>query len=256
MKQLRNSLLSSMFMLAGISITGLGQAQEATPETHAGNVLASFQLESGRLIKLVEYAPGITGVAEGGIPVLGTRVITPELAKLSLVEIYRHFAGTSTRIPDSILAADARAVAKAKASAGKPTSPHIRPAPYWKKPSDGEIVRPETYDEIYNWFIPTYCDQYGAKVCIYQYDGASVQTPPVSYSGAAFFVGSEGSSSASIEGLYWDPDYGTWIPAVSDSVAPGWCWYYTMTSSYGPLDMQWNMWGAGYDTTIGLADYY
>ncbi len=255
MKQVAKALLVSTVILVGVSTAGEVLSQEAATKTHSVSVLASFRMGGRHVVKLVEYAPGLTGVVESGIPALGS-ALTPELGKASMAELYRHFAGKSAKVPALVLAADARTADVARASVGRLKSPPTGPVPIEGQPSFSDGIHTYTYDEIYNWFYPIYCEQYGAKDCQLNYDGGWSMTPPVSYSSACFFVGSEGYNAASIEGLYWDWDYSTWIPVIDDNVDPGWAWCYSMNGGSASYYLGWAMWGAGYDTTVGLSVYY
>lgn len=257
--KMSRALIASALVFVGIGTPAEAPCQERATETSPTSftVLAEFPLGGQHVVKLVEYAPGITGVVETGVPVLGTPVV-PRLKKASVTELYRRFAGRRAAIPESVIAADLRATAAARESIGKNagTPPSTGPSPVgWNRNvnSGGSLY---TWDEVYDWFYPTYCIQYDAKYCDLNYDGSFTQTPPVSYSSACGFVGSEGSSYAGFQGMYWDSSYGTWIPVIDDSIPPGWAYCFAMTSNVGPLYLEWDMWGAGYGTTIGFSVYY
>lgn len=250
-RHVTNALLVS----ALVSISGVALSQESATRTHSVTVLASFRLSEKHVVKLVEFTPGLTGVVESGIPVLGD-ALTPELKQASMTELFRHFAGKSAKVPAAVLAADARSVIAGQENARKWKMPPSPPTLIAGEAAFSDNIRTYTYDEIYDWFYPTYCQQYGAQDCQLTYDGGWSMTTPVTYSSACFFVGSEGYNAASIEGLYWDWDYSTWIPVIDDTVDPGWAWCYAMNGGSTQYYLGWAMWGAGYDTSVGLAVYY
>lgn len=252
------TLFTSILVSAGVGVSSVAASQELTIRPHSTSVLVTFRLSEKHVVKLVEFAPGLTGVVESGISVFG-KALTPELKQASLTELFHRFAGKSARVPAAVLAADARAVMAGQANAAKWRTSPSRPTPIGggARASLSDNIRSTyTYDEIYDWFYPIYCDQYGAKDCQLNYDGGWSMTPPVTYSSACFFVGSEGYNPASIEGLYWDWDYSTWIPVIDDNVDPGWAWCYSMNGGSTQYYLGWAMWGAGYDTTVGLSVYY
>jgi len=240
----------------GVGITRAAPAQQVARRTHSATVLASFSLGGTHAIDLVEYRPGLTGVVEK-IPVFGGTPVIPELGKMSVTDLYQHFAGEGASVPESVTAADARgaAAAAAQAFAPKLTSPDVRPTFRGHKRAARNNLNIGTYDELFDWFYPTYCQQYGAKDCQLTFDGGASQTPAVSYTSSCMFVGSEGNT-ASMQGIFWDYEFGYWAVAASDSIPPGWAYCYSMTSSVGPVNMEWDMWGAGWDSTVGLAAYY
>lgn len=250
--QIVKTTVASLIVLAGVFGTGSALAQEMAKKPQSFTVLAAFPQEGNHVIKLVEYFPGMTGVVETGVPVFGLP-ITPGLKKMSVIELYHHFAGASVKVPQTVLAANARAEAAAKVSKGKLSSPPPPNAHHASKGGGGTLY---TYDEIYYWFIPTACEQWGASQCLYDYDWESYITPPVTYSSACFFVGSEGTNAASMAGMYWDPAYGAFLPVIDDAIDPGWCYCYSMSSSGAAYYLEWDLWGAGYNTTVGLAVYY
>jgi len=257
MKMIRIARVLTSSMLIGfccVGITSEALSQQLAPRTHSVTVLASFSLGDAHVIDLVEYRPGLTGVAEK-VPPFGTPV-APELKEMSMTDVYRRFAGSGVTVPDSVIAADARAAATAaQASAANLTSPHVRPTSRGQKGAAHDRANIGTYEELFDWFQPTYCEQYGAKECQLTFDGGTLVTPLVSYTSSCLFVGSEGNT-ASMEGIFYDTEFGRWAVAAEDSIPAGWAYCYSMTSSVGPVWMQWNMWGAGFDATVGLASYY
>lgn len=251
---------ATMLMVSVLALTAAGAAGQALSQEKAKKggsitVLATLPVDGQRVIKLVEYIPGVTGVVES-VPVHGARVLTPELKKLSMADLYRHFAGKQATVPDAVAAADARAAALAKAGSQQRESSAAPSAPPWKKRTPRPIPEMDTEDEIWNWFYPIYCEQYGATDCQLNYDFATSESAyAVGFSEACLFDGSEGAP-AEAAGWYWDWNASLWIRLYAEWIQPGWAQCYAITGNGNSFYMAWDMWGAGWDATVGLAHYY
>lgn len=189
MRHLTRALVVSMLVFGGASTTK--EARSSTAETpsseaalqtdflktkalsnkaamnmHSADVLASFpQGGGGHVVQLVEFAPGMTGYVEFGLPIGTTPVVTPGLKKLSLVDLYRHLAGRSATVPKSLLAADARATVMRQTAA----APASKPVPRAKRGNVSGVSSVEEggahayYLWEEDWFMMNYC--VGATDC-------------------------------------------------------------------------------------------
>ena len=228
---------------------------EPQASSEAEVVHASLSLGDEHVLQFVEFKPGLVGISETGRNMVDVPKVTPDLAKLPWVDLYRHFAGASVAIPERMVAAQARATARALA-------PKAAVAPLEdaaKKQSVGE--GPHFYNNAEQaWFKATFCN--GARDCVQGFDWTNMQSQSKIGSANAYaLVGSEGTTNATLKQYYWDCFWslftGTvcnWYQFDSVVVLPG--RWVNRTESGGSYYIRWIFTGAGANTQVSSAAVY
>ena len=145
----------------------------ATPEapSEAAVVHASLSLGGDHVLEFTEFKPGMLGVVERGRNMVDTPKMTPELGKLSFLDLYRHFAGSAAPISKGMAAAQTRALAKAaepisvapRELGTEKLSPMSADPRQLEKASAGD--GPHFYNDAEQvWFRTNFCN--GARSCI------------------------------------------------------------------------------------------
>jgi hypothetical protein len=241
-----------------------GQTQHGRPHGSIGSasppvVLASLSLAEGHSLQFVEFKPGWTGTVEVGRNRVHVPAVGPEVRSLGCLDCYRHVAGVSSAVPQTILDAHGR--------------PQVRMAQSTIAPLDagasgsgdggagaGIQVRDASEQA---WFRETFCN--GSQFCAQGWDWAVGSTDHKVNQGTGIaMVGSEGTVNATMTGYYWYCACTTpfciggptcyWIQHWQGIVLPGhWVSLHTTTDN---SFLKWDLTGAGGGTQVSLAGQY
>lgn len=211
MKQAVRALLGTMVACAAIGVASKG---------HSATVLASIPINSEHTVKLVEYLPGVTGTVEH-LSYFDTPAVTPEVRGLGMVELYRHFAGATAIVPDSIVAANARANAMHNTNVPKFVPPPTVPLPNSRtgitEGDEGDLGA--SYESEAQEFLSGYCAYSDIYIVGYDYTELYEVDYTVSNWEVDYFLGSDMGQSTYIGAWYWNGQ--GWVNFWEASFGPG-----------------------------------
>jgi hypothetical protein len=228
-------------------------------------VHATLSLGGEHELQFVEFKPGVVGVIEKGRIMLDPPVVTAELKDLPWLDLYRHFAGASSRISEGMAAAQARVAAKVL----EPMSATPRelgtenlsplstpPAEVRSSAGDG----PHFYDDWQQaWFRKQFCTGSWNRDCVQGFQWARAwSSVKIGKGTAKAMVGSEGKVSGRLTQYWYDCPWLIgqcwWLEFGHADIAPG--FYTTITESGGNAYIQWELTGPEASTQVSLATYY
>lgn len=196
MKQVVRALFGTMLACATIGVASTG---------HSTTVLASIPISNRHTVELVEYLPGVTGTVEH-LSYFDTPAVTPECRGLRIVELYHHFAGATAIVPDSVVAANARAEAMQKMNV-----PKFVPPPTVPLPNSRADITDSAESDIgvsYEWEAELFRKDYCAYSDIYILGYNSTELYEVNYTvgnwETVYFLGSDLGQPTNIGAWYWD----------------------------------------------------
>lgn len=259
MGHLTEVVLASTLVFAGIGCVGQDSATEEisrrsaealsqqSAQKHSGTVLASLSLGEQQVLEFVEFKPGVTGTIETG-PVFSAPKVTAELKKMNSIDLYRHLAGKSAKVPDALAAAVARAEAMAQIPVDDMTPPPAPPA------EEGKVTAgegPHFYNDAEQvWFRDTFCN--GAQGCSQGWDWANVTSFKAISTGAGYYMaGSEAANAVANDMSDWYS--GAWHLFWRAYTLPGWWRSIGVTSPNRYI--WWALSGAG-NATVSVAATY
>jgi hypothetical protein len=171
-----------------------------------GTVLASVKLERDHVVHFVEFVPGMSGVVE--VAKIGqAMVVTDKIKDLDIVNQYKHFAGTSAAIPQTLSAAHQRQQSFASARKLEREKPAPKPSMDINAKATGE--GPHFYNQAeLSWFNQNYCN--GATGCVLGWDWAQdwsyshgMYSAVVSWTRGRGMVGSEATTNGTLMADMW-----------------------------------------------------
>jgi hypothetical protein len=268
-------------VLGAASVGGVGCAVEGPSSSNGGAttdnkapvaataavVHASVPLGPEHELQFVEFKPGLTGTVETGRVVQDTPAVTADLRSLSWVDLYRHFGGSGTEVPASMLGAQARAAALLQANAAVRANPAAEgnAQPQMSTPPEAGQASAGNGPHFYNageqtWFLNTFCN--GAQNCEQGWDWTTMTSDWSISSGSGIaMVGSEGTTNATFTAYYWSCFWSLFTGEVCDwlyfwqgIVVPG--HWISMNVSGGSNYIQWQLTGGGSSTQVSSAAKY
>lgn len=172
---------------------------------HAATVLVSIPISDTHTVDMVEYLPGVNGTVEHH-SFFDTSVVTPEVRGLGLVDLYRYLVGATAIVPDSIVAADARAKALQMAYVPKSVPQPTVPLPdscariTEKDESDVGVANASEVQA----FLVNYCAYADIYVIGYDYTELYKIDGTAGNWKATYFLGSDTGRSTYVGAWYWD----------------------------------------------------
>jgi hypothetical protein len=236
-------------------------AEPQGPENEA-IVHASLSLGGDHVLEFIEVKAGLVGVVEKGRTLVDTPQLTADVTSLPWLDMYRHFAGASARIPVGMIDADRRLSARAIASEVSTTA---APAP--SVPRDLDRASTGAGPHFYNdaeqaWFKSTFCTEKYTD-CIQGWWFTSITSARrIGKATAYSWVGSESTVVANFRfydpvGYPTDPCSGwscQWQQWYNLIVSPG---HYAGTTFIGaPQYYKWDLTGSERNTQVSTMTYY
>jgi hypothetical protein len=257
---------------AAVAVAGCGEGatEPAAPSTVAepqapaddAIVHASLSLGGEHLLEFVEFKAGLVGVVEKGRTLVDPPQLTDDVTSLPWLDMYRHFAGASARIPVGMIDADRRLSARAIVPAVSTTATPLPAAP-----RDLDVASTGDGPHFYNdaeqaWFKSTFCTTKFTD-CIQGWWFTNITSARrIGKATAYSWVGSESNVVANFKfydpvGYPSDPCSGwscSWQQWYNLIVSPG---HYAGTTFIGaPQYYKWELTGSERNTQVSTMTYY